>query len=242
MAAAFTAAEMRHGHGVGQGNDAIMSAIAARRRRLAAAVVLLADAVEIVEAAIIELQLVDTLAGELILDHDPRAVFLAGQDQIVAVTLHGVVVPITLELDRVLAAATARIRTNCSAVEQILFNLIENACKYADQAEDRSIRVQTRARSGQLTICVADQGPGISRQQAQRLFHPFHKSSEEAARTAPGVGLGLALCRRLARDLGGDLQLDRSVSNGACFRLRLPLAQTGGPAHDGTVGEGGATI
>jgi K+-sensing histidine kinase KdpD len=126
------------------------------------------------------------------------------------------------------AAATAMLRTNCSAVEQILFNLIENACKYAERADDRIIRIQTQVQSGELVIHVCDQGPGISREVAKRLFHPFHKSSEEAARTAPGVGLGLALCRRLARDLGGDLQLDTAVSNGACFHLRLPLGPNAG--------------
>ena len=113
-----------------------------------------------------------------------------------------------------------------AAVEQILFNLIENACKYAEAAEDQVIRVRTQIQADEMLIHVADQGPGISHDVAKRLFHPFHKSSEEAARTAPGVGLGLALCRRLARDLGGDLQLDKSVSKGACFQLRLPLGKT----------------
>ncbi|MFZ4596381.1 MAG: ATP-binding protein [Verrucomicrobiaceae bacterium] len=52
---------------------------------------------------------------------------------------------------------------------------------------------------------------------------PFEKSATEAAHSAPGVGLGLALCRRLARELGGDLVLE-SNAGGACFRLTLPLA------------------
>ncbi len=132
---------------------------------------------------------------------------------------------LTWDTDATVAART--IRTNCSAIEQILFNLIENACKYADQAENRTIEIKTQVSSDELMIRVADHGPGIPRDVAKRLFHPFHKSSEEAARTAPGVGLGLALSRRLARDLGGDLQRDSSVSTGACFRLRLPLEQTG---------------
>jgi signal transduction histidine kinase len=55
------------------------------------------------------------------------------------------------------------------------------------------------------------------------LFKPFRKSAHEAARTAPGVGLGLALCRRLSRSMGGDLRLARSTEGGACFELRLPF-------------------
>ena len=52
-------------------------------------------------------------------------------------------------------------------------------------------------------------------------------SASDAAQSAPGVGLGLALSRKLARKLGGDLKLDRSVRNGACFTLILPKAQAG---------------
>ena len=53
-----------------------------------------------------------------------------------------------------------------------------------------------------------------------RLSHDWW--AHEAAHTAPGVGLGLALCRRLSRSMGGDLSLDRLVKDGACFVLWLP--------------------
>jgi K+-sensing histidine kinase KdpD len=70
---------------------------------------------------------------------------------------------------------------------------------------------------------VRDHGRGISAAGAKRLFQPFSKSAHEAAHTAPGVGLGLALCRRLSRSMGGDLRLDGLVQNGACFVLLLPV-------------------
>jgi signal transduction histidine kinase len=57
----------------------------------------------------------------------------------------------------------------------------------------------------------------------RRLFQPFSKSAHEAAHTAPGIGLGLALCRRLSRSMGGDLRLIGRGEHGACFELRLPL-------------------
>ena len=72
---------------------------------------------------------------------------------------------------------------------------------------------------------VRDHGQGISAEGARRLFRPFSKSAHEAAHTAPGVGLGLALCRRLSRSMGGDLRLDTLVKSGACFVLKLPLSQ-----------------
>ena len=75
----------------------------------------------------------------------------------------------------------------------------------------------------QPEIAIQDLGPGIPADEKRRLFRPFHKSSEEAAQSAPGVGLGLALPRRLARDLGGNLRLDHHTASGARFCLRLPL-------------------
>lgn len=115
------------------------------------------------------------------------------------------------------------LRTDPSAVEQILFNLVDNACKYAirDAAPVHIELIISHVQKG-LRFAVRDHGPGISRAEARRLFRPFHKSAREAAHSAPGVGLGLALCRRLARDLGGSLEIDHSWPHGACFLLSLP--------------------
>jgi len=115
--------------------------------------------------------------------------------------------------------------TDPSAVEQILFNLTDNACKYARHgSEPASIElILTTPRHHTLQLAVRDRGPGIPRSEARRLFRPFHKSAREAAHTAPGVGLGLALCRRLAHDLGGRLEIDPSWTGGACFVLSLPV-------------------
>ena len=57
---------------------------------------------------------------------------------------------------------------------------------------------------------------------ARRLFRPFSKSAEQASLSAPGIGLGLALSRRVARQVGGDLRHERSEEGGACFCLVLP--------------------
>lgn len=118
-------------------------------------------------------------------------------------------------------------RADCSAVEQILLNLVDNACKYASGAGDRRIHLDVAASPGprqQLELRVRDHGPGLSADARRRLFEPFSKSAQDAARSKPGVGLGLALSRRLARDMGGDLWLDDRVPDGACFVLSLPLS------------------
>ncbi|MGE5194884.1 MAG: sensor histidine kinase [Deltaproteobacteria bacterium] len=119
----------------------------------------------------------------------------------------------------------AMVLCDASAVEQILFNLVDNACKYAVRGENKTLEIEARSARGRMRLLVRDYGPGISSEQRRRLFQPFRKSADEAARSAPGVGLGLALCRRLARDMGGELHLDPLTIDGAAFVLSLPLRE-----------------
>lgn len=128
----------------------------------------------------------------------------------------------TLEFENGTPPGT-RLRTDMSVIAQILVNLVDNAAKYARSASDRRIHLETRTDGVRLEIAVRDHGPGISTNGSRRLFRPFSKSASDAAATAPGVGLGLALSRRLACDLGGELRLCRSSEPGACFCLTLPL-------------------
>ena len=105
-------------------------------------------------------------------------------------------------------------RTDAVAVQQILLNLVDNACKHGESAID--IRAQNSG--GQLEIRVIDHGPGIDPARLKRLFQAFSKSKTD---TVPGIGLGLFLSRRLARELGGDLALVDEASE-TTFLLSLP--------------------
>ena len=69
---------------------------------------------------------------------------------------------------------------------------------------------------------VTDHGPGVAVDVTRRLFRPFCRSAQDAANSAPGAGLSLALSRRLARRLGGDLTLVPNTATGASFELKLP--------------------
>ncbi len=120
-------------------------------------------------------------------------------------------------------AAQKAIRANIAAVEQIIFNLVDNACKYASSADDKRIELNCMVKDGMAVLTVRDHGPGLSPSARSHLFRPFSKSAQEAAHSAPGIGLGLALSRRLARDMGGDLVCDTQAPSGACFVLKLPL-------------------
>jgi signal transduction histidine kinase len=120
-------------------------------------------------------------------------------------------------------AAAIHVRADASAVEQILFNLVDNAAKYASSTPDQRLELTAERNGRYALIRLRDHGPGLSPSAKSRLFQPFSKSAQDAARSAPGVGLGLALSRRLARAMKGDLVLDRGCQDGACFVLTLPL-------------------
>jgi signal transduction histidine kinase len=116
------------------------------------------------------------------------------------------------------------LRAELNSLEHILFNLIDNAAKYAAGSDPPQVEITARAENGSLVIEVADHGPGIPSADRKRIFRPFHKSAREAADTQSGVGLGLALSRRLAADLGGSLALAAGSQGGARFHLRLPAS------------------
>jgi anti-sigma regulatory factor (Ser/Thr protein kinase) len=126
-----------------------------------------------------------------------------------------------LEMD---THSTTPVRADTAAVEHILFNLIDNAAKYASNRSPAIVKIQTRDLSNKVEILVTDHGPGIAPAEMSRIFRAFHKSAREAAESQPGVGLGLALSRRLAREQGGGLtcQTPPPHSPGACFILQLP--------------------
>ncbi len=103
--------------------------------------------------------------------------------------------------------------TDPIAVQQILINLVDNACKYGGTPIDLSIRMtDTEA----LEIRVADRGPGVN-PATGKLFTAFGKSRTD---TVPGIGLGLYLSRQLAQGIGGDLHHD-PANPGATFVLTI---------------------
>ena len=120
-------------------------------------------------------------------------------------------------------SADLKVRVDTAAVEHILFNLVDNAAKYAAASEPPTVEIAVNNHARHLEITVSDHGPGIPFSERRRIFRAFHKSAREAAESRPGVGLGLALSRRLAKTLGGGLDCV-DAPQGARFVLRLPHA------------------
>jgi len=111
--------------------------------------------------------------------------------------------------------------TDPARVRQVLANLVSNAIKYTP----RGGRVELRAAHADdtLQVAVADTGPGIPPEKREEIFAEFTRLTPGHA---PGAGLGLAIARRIARLLGGDITLESEVGVGSRFIFALPLAPT----------------
>jgi signal transduction histidine kinase len=112
-------------------------------------------------------------------------------------------------------------------LKQILLNLLSNACKFTEEGE-----VALRARrvaDGRdwIELAVSDTGIGMTAEQQEKLFEDFTQADSLTARRYGGTGLGLALSRKLARMMGGDVTVTSEPGKGSVFTVRLP----GGAAH-----------
>ncbi|MCP3915227.1 MAG: HAMP domain-containing histidine kinase [bacterium] len=125
----------------------------------------------------------------------------------------------------------ATLVTDVEAVGQILFNLVDNACKYGQSPVGKRVELGAEVHDGRLLIRVRDHGAGIADKYRNTIFGAFDRGDRDPADDQPGVGLGLALARGLARDLGGELVLEHSSGAGACFRLELPVEEQSPGLH-----------
>ena len=105
-------------------------------------------------------------------------------------------------------------------IGQVLYNLVENATKYAPA--DTDITLEVRRISGGLAIVVSDHGPGIPAQSISRLFDPFYRVMDGRPRPQ-GLGLGLAIVRGLVEAHGGRVWVENRPGGGAQFTFTLPL-------------------
>ena len=113
-------------------------------------------------------------------------------------------------------------------MEQVIFNLIDNAAKYARSGSDSRVHLIVKiVDNDEIVIIVSDHGPGVPESMQQKIFQPFSKSAEQAAETAAGVGLGLALAKQTANAHGGTLTYEANASGGASFTLRTPTGLSG---------------
>jgi two-component system sensor histidine kinase KdpD len=110
------------------------------------------------------------------------------------------------------------VKIDINIIRQVLANLLSNAAVYSPQNTNIHVSIYTDEKV--LVISVSDQGPGIPKEDWERIFEKFYRGKN----TKPGgLGLGLSIAKRLAEVHGGYIEVSNQEEGGACFVVRLPV-------------------
>jgi signal transduction histidine kinase len=115
-----------------------------------------------------------------------------------------------------------RARFDPTRLEQVLTNLLGNAIYHARSRVEVASRELSNGERGFVEVCVADDGPGVAAQERTRIFEPYVRGDAHSAR---GLGLGLAICKRLVEAHGGSIAVSDRPGGGARFAFTLPSAE-----------------
>jgi signal transduction histidine kinase len=108
-------------------------------------------------------------------------------------------------------------------LEQVLRNLLSNACKYSPASSEIVVRVSQQA--DEIAICVQDKGIGIPPDELDRIFERFYRADNEVTRRTPGAGLGLSICKWIAEAHGGRIEVQSAPGKGSRFCVILPAPE-----------------
>jgi two-component system, LuxR family, sensor kinase FixL len=180
----------------------------------------------------------DKRAGQLI--HHLRRMMKDSDTELVPVNVNDLIsevlhfvrgecLPQNIEVKTIYATDLPSVRGDPVQLQQLLINLVLNACEAmrANQFAGHSsaLRISTAAApEGGVQVVVTDTGPGIAPDRLERVFEPFFTTKES------GLGMGLAICRRIARAHGGTLTVWSQAGEGASFRLFVPSVAQENPA------------
>jgi len=136
-----------------------------------------------------------------------------------AITLSTVTIrKMGIDLEQELQADMPLYHGDTHLMGQVVLNLLNNAAKALEKGEgEKRIRVTSFARKGRVVVRIADSGPGIPRDMAEKVFDPFFTTSKD------GAGIGLSICQRIIADHDGKITIGRSAWGGAEFSVELPV-------------------
>jgi two-component system CheB/CheR fusion protein len=117
--------------------------------------------------------------------------------------------------------ATGALRSDQAVVRTIVTHLLSNALKFTDEG---SVEVAVRAQASQQSVEIGDSGRGVAPADRARIFEPFQHLEPARNKHTPGIGVGLALSRRLAELVGARIELRARDPRGSVFTLTLPAA------------------
>ncbi len=128
-------------------------------------------------------------------------------------------------LELAIGSEVGNVRADVTKVRQILLNLLSNAAKFTENGTVcLGVELSRGPERDELVFRVRDSGIGIAPEQMGRLFRAFAQADATVSRNYGGTGLGLALSKRYAELLGGELSAESEMGKGSTFTFRLPLA------------------
>ncbi|HEX4596705.1 MAG TPA: hybrid sensor histidine kinase/response regulator [Burkholderiaceae bacterium] len=113
------------------------------------------------------------------------------------------------------------VETDPLLLQRVLRNLLSNAVRYATEG---GVLLAARRRGGRASLEVWDTGPGIRREEFDRIFEEFYRGESSKTETSGGYGLGLSIVRRICSVLGHSLFVTSRPGSGTVFRVEIPLA------------------
>ncbi|MGH7764752.1 MAG: sensor histidine kinase [Candidatus Dormibacteraceae bacterium] len=120
------------------------------------------------------------------------------------------------------AAAPVVVTGDDTRLRQVLGNLVRNAIVHTPTKSPIEIAVRTD--NGTARVTVADHGPGLGREQIDRIFEPFYRADPSRSRDSGGAGLGLSIVSAVVAAHGGHVKVQQTSGGGATFEVELPLA------------------
>jgi len=156
------------------------------------------------------------------LEMDVRDIDLVPQIELVASALSPLAAAKSLDLTLKVAPSLPLARGDADRFRQIMTNLVGNAIKFTE--EGGRVMIGAEASGDTVTVTVTDTGVGIPESYRDKIFQEFVQVDQTLARRQGGTGLGLAIARRLARLMGGDINVESVPARGSRFSLTLPRA------------------
>jgi len=108
------------------------------------------------------------------------------------------------------------------AMEQVMHNLLDNACKYS--GDSRKIEVHLLSKENEIIISVRDYGAGIRKEDQDKIFSRFYRAGEELTQTVKGSGIGLTIVKQIVEAHNGHITVESSPGKGSTFSVRLPVS------------------
>ena len=130
------------------------------------------------------------------------------------------------EIDAHLCSEDTLVEVDEMHFTNVIFNLFDNALKYAYEGRPLKLHVETRVKSGKLEIEIEDNGIGIKKEDLKKIFEKFYRVSTGNVHNVKGFGLGLAYVQKIIEDLKGSIHAESELNIGTKFIIVLPLIKT----------------